>query len=103
MHLSITAEVIRKVLKTLEGGSFTRNQAVVAQQLLSPHHIEHENLLAIETVENPARGLDDLAIARATKLGRLAAAFRMGVELLELREYPPDPFGGSPCRAGFSS
>ena len=68
-----------------DGGSFTRNQAVVAQQLLSPHHIEHENLLAIETVENPARGLDDLAIARATKIRWLAATFRMGVELLNVR------------------
>ncbi len=94
---------IEKYLLRRGGGSFTRNQAVVAQQLLSPHHMEHENLLAIETVENPARGLDDLSIARATKLGRLAAAFRMGVELLELREYPPDPSSGPACRSGFSS
>ena len=85
MHLSITAEVIRKVLKKLEGGSFTRKQAVVAQQLLSPHHIEHENPLAIETEENPARAIDDLAIARATELRRLAATFRMGIELLNVR------------------
>ncbi len=94
---------IEKYLLRRGGGSFARQQLVVTKELLSPHHIEHENPLAIETVENPARGLDDLAVARATKLGWLTATFRMGLELLDVREYPPDPFGGSPCRAGFSS
>ncbi len=51
-----------------DGGSFTCQQAVVTKELLRAHHIEHENPLAIETVENPARGLDDLAIARAIKI-----------------------------------
>lgn len=86
----------RKHLKKRHNCSFTCKQAVATQQLLCAHHMEHENLLGIETEENPARRFDDLAVAvaGATELWWLAATFWMGVELLSVREYPSDQFCG---------
>ena len=67
----------------------------MTEQLLRPHHMQDENRLAIEAVKDPTRWLYDLAIARTAELRRRAATFRVRLELLDVREYPSDQFGGS--------
>ena len=68
--------------------SFSRFQATLPKKPLRTHDIKHEYLLTVVTVEDPARGLNNLAIAGALQLRWLTAAVWVGLKLLHMTKYP---------------
>ena len=61
-------------------------QVAFAQQALGAHDMEDDDLLAVVSIKDPARRLDDLPIAGPLQLARPAAALGMIFELLDMVE-----------------
>lgn len=56
--------------------------------------MKDEYLLAVITVDDPTRGLNDLAITGPLELRGLVAALRMGFQLPNMLKDPPDYLRG---------
>jgi hypothetical protein len=57
------------------------------KQLLASHHVEDPNPFPVEAIEDPAGGLDNLAVAGTTEFARDGPAFRVPFQLVDVFEY----------------
>ncbi len=63
-------------------------ESALAQQALCTHDMQDKDLVPVVTIEDAARGLDYLTVARAPKLLRAAATVWVIGKLLSMRKYP---------------
>ena len=74
--------------------SVTLGKPGLAEPHLATHDVKDEHSLAVVAVENAARCLDNLAVARLPHLGRTGTTLRL---LDKLPDVPEDSLNKPPC------
>jgi len=70
-------------------------QVGLSQQALTPHHVQNEDVPALRPVEDSARRLHNLAVARFFKFGGSRTQARMLLKFVYVRKNTPHELSGS--------